>query len=255
MIKCGLIRGGEERCLAIDTDDDREAELMNKFFVVLPDKGMRFGTKWTYGEVMDPVVYGDSQNCPKCGGPVSMLKWLPPHFVKLSSAKPQKWSDFVWGAGFKLIISERFKEIYQLEGLKGIESFSKVRVVRIGAKKTGEFPVPPPNYYLPSIAWGGADQDDVASEIRYEHPEEIKCNYCRVGVAISTQEKVIIREGSWDGSDIFIPIHAPVLFMVSERFKQIEEEYDFTNIWLIPSEKFGYSGRMTHFGHSWHISE
>ncbi|MRS05235.1 hypothetical protein EG832_18775, partial [bacterium] len=151
---------------------------MNKFYVIEPEKGMRFGTKWTYGEVMDPVNYGSSQKCPICGGPVSGLNWLPPHYVKISSAKPQKWSDFVWGAGFPLLISERFKEIYHIEGMKGIVSFSPVEVVRMGTKKKGEFPFPPPTYYLASIPWGGADQDDVASEIRYEHPEEIKCNYC-----------------------------------------------------------------------------
>ena len=228
---------------------------MNKFYVIEPEKGMGFGTKWTYGEVMDPVIYGDSQNCPVCGGPVSKLKWLPPHFVKLSSGKPQKWSDFVWGAGFPLLISERFKEIYHLEGMKGIESFSPVKVVRMGTRKTGEFPVTPPTYYLPAIPWGGADQDDLASEMWYEHPEKVKCNYCRGGSGVRSQEKVIIREGSWDGSDIFKPIHSPVFFMASERFKEVSEKYGLTNIWLIPSEKYGYSEVITHFGHLWHVNE
>lgn len=227
---------------------------MNKFYVIEPEKGMLFGTKWSYGEVMDPVNYGSSQKCPVCGGQVSKLKWLPPHFVKLSSGKPKKWCDFIWGAGFPLLISERFKEIYHLEGLKGIESFSPVEIVRMGKNKTGEFPLPPPCYYLVSIPWGGADQDDLASEIRYEHPEEIKCNYCREGVAISSQVKVIIREDSWDGSDIFKPIHAPTLFMASERFKQVAEKYEFTNIWLIPAEKYGYS-ELRHGTFPWFINE
>jgi hypothetical protein len=184
-----------------------------------------------------------------------MLEWLPPHLVQLSSAKPGKWSDFVWGAGFTLIVSERFKEIYHLEGLKGIESFTPVTVVRMGKNKTGEFPVPPPTYYLVSIPWGGADQDDAASEMWYKRPEKIKCMYCREGSGIRSQERIVIREGSWDGSDIFVPIHAPAIFMASERFKEVSEKYGFTNIWLIPAEKYGYSEREFHDGRSWYINE
>jgi len=46
---------------------------MNKFYVVEPEKGMLFGSKWTYADVIDPVNYGSSQKYPVCGGAVSGL--------------------------------------------------------------------------------------------------------------------------------------------------------------------------------------
>ena len=102
-----------------------------KFYVLEPEKGMLFGTKWAYADQVDPVVISEEAEhyCPVCGGPVGMLKWLPPYRVKLSSAKPEKWGDFVWGAGFLLLVSDRFKAVYEREGLTGITAFLPVEVV------------------------------------------------------------------------------------------------------------------------------
>ncbi|HOL56854.1 MAG TPA: hypothetical protein PK351_06265 [Spirochaetota bacterium] len=97
--------------------------------------------------------------CPVCGRAVSMLKWLPPHRVKLSSAKPEKWGDFVWGAGFTLLVSDRFKAIYEQEDLRGVKFFSPVGVVRIGTRKTGYLPSGMPTYYSIEVIWGGAKLD------------------------------------------------------------------------------------------------
>lgn len=217
---------------------------MNKFYILKPEEGIRFGWKWAYADLIPPVNRGDSQYCPVCGGAVSGLRWLPPHRIKLSSAKPGKWGDFVWGAGFPLLVSSQFKEIYEREGLIGIEEFSApVEIVRMGTLKSGQFLTPPPTYHLIHVPWGGANQDDVASGLTHEHPEVIKCAFCRVGVTWRKQERVIIEEGSWTGSDIFIPRNAPVPFMVSEHFKEAADTYDFKNIWLIPAEKYGYDER------------
>lgn len=217
---------------------------MNKFYVIEPADGKMFGTKWAYADLIPPVNRGDSQYCPVCGGAVSGLRWLPPHRIKLSSAKPGKWGDFVWGAGFPLLVSSKFKEIYEREGLLGIDEFSSpVEVVRMGTLKSGQFPVPPPTYHLIHVLWGGANQDDVASRLTHEHPKVITCAFCRVGVTWRKQERVIIEEGSWNGSDIFKPRNAPVPFMVSERFKRIVENNQLTNIWLIPAERFAYDER------------
>lgn len=217
---------------------------MNNFYVIEPADGEMFGTKWAYADPLNPKTYGVSQKCPVCGGAVTGKRWLPPHRIKLSSAKPSKWGDFVWGAGFPLLISSRFKEIYEVEGLTGIEEFSPpVDVVRIGTLKSGQFPTPPPTYHLIHVLWGGANQDDPASGLVHERPETITCPFCRVGVSWRKQDGVVIEEGSWNGSDIFKPRNAPVSFMVSERFKQAVEKYQLTNIWLIPSEHYAYDAR------------
>jgi len=217
---------------------------MNKFFVIEPADGKMFGTKWAYAESLEPSNIGDSQKCPVCGGAVSLRRWLPPHRIKLSSGKPSKWGDFVWGAGFPLLVSSKFKEIYEREGLTGIEEFSSpVEIVRMGTLKSGQFPVPPPTYHLIHVPWGGANQDDVASGLTHVRPEVITCAFCRVGVTGRKLERVVIEEGSWNGSDIFKPRNAPVPFMVSECFKQVVENHKLTNILIIPADKYAYDER------------
>lgn len=214
---------------------------MNKFYVIEPSDGKMFGKKWAYADLIDPVNTGDSQKCPVCGQAVSLLKWLPPHRIKLSSAKPEKWGDFVWGAGFPLLVSGKFKEIYEREGLTGIVDFSQpVEVVRVGTLKSGQFPTDPPDYYLIDVLWGGANQDDLASGLTLGIHELIACVFCRGGFAWKKQERVAIEEGSWNGDDIFKPRNAPVPFMVSERLKLNVEKNQLTNIWFIPAERYAY---------------
>jgi len=214
---------------------------MTSFFVLEPEEGISFGRKWAYADQIDPVNRGEFQTCPVCGGPVSGLKWLPPHRIKLSNAKPEKWGDFVWGAGFPLLVSGRFKIIYEKEDLRGIASFSPpVEIVRVGNRKAGDFPDGTPEYHLIDVPWGGADQDDAASGVILSEPERVRCSYCRVGGNQLKQDRIVIKEGSWDGSDIFKAIASPAQFMVSENFKQVSEDYSFKNIWLIPSENYAY---------------
>lgn len=210
-----------------------------KFYVLEPEGGL-FGTKWAYADKVEPVVMSDEAEdyCPVCGQAVSMLKWLPPYRVKLSSADPKKWGDFVWGAGFTLLVSERFKAIYEREGLKGIKRFERVKVVQVGKRKTGDLPPGLPTYYLIAVIWDGANQDDQVSKAMFKQPP--KCAYCRVGRGRVRQEGIILEEGSWKGVDLFTARGAPVQVMVSERFKGIVERYGLKGAWLIPGEKYGW---------------
>jgi len=210
------------------------------FYVLKPAEGIRFGTKWAYADQVDPVVISEEAEhyCPVCGGPVGMLKWLPPYRVKLSSAKPEKWGDFVWGAGFLLLVSDRFKAVYEREGLTGITAFLPVEVVRVGTRKTGDLPPGLPTYYLIEVVWDGANQDDQASKVVTKR--EPRCAYCRVGGGRLRQEGIILAEESWTGVDIFEARGAPVPIIVSERFKGVVERYGLKNAWFIPAEKFAW---------------
>ena len=217
---------------------------MNKFFVLKPEEGIRFGRKWAYAEPLKPISVGDSEKCPVCGKAVGSLGWLPPHRIKLSSAKPEKWGDFVWGAGFPLLVSSKFKGIYEQEGLSGIGAFSSpIEVVRMGTLKSGQFPIMPPDYHLIRVPWGGANQDDAASGLQHELPEKITCDFCRSGSTWRKQDRIMIEDGSWNRCDIFKPRNAPISFMVSERFKSIAHRYGFKNLWLVPAENYGYDER------------
>lgn len=217
---------------------------MNQFYVLKPEEGIRFGRKWSYADIVEPINSGNAERCPVCDKPVSMKRWLPPYRIHLSSAKPEKWGDFLWGAGFPLLVSAYFKEIYEREQLSGIVEFSSpIEIVRIGKRKTGDMPYPLPEYHLIHVPWGGANQDDLASGLTHEQPEMIKCYYCRGAVTWRKQERIVIEEGSWNGTDIFKPRNAPIQFMVSKRFKDIAESYKLKNLLLIPAEKYGYDER------------
>lgn len=215
---------------------------MEKFYVIESD-GLRFGTRWAYGDDIPPINLNDCQYCPVCGQPVTSLKWLPPYRVKLSSADPEKWGDLLWGSGFALMVSAKFKGIYEKEGLTGIKEFSQpAEIVRVGKLKTGIFPTMPPDYYLIDVPWDGANQDDIASEVEwYGPPREQFCPYHNRGhYLFRKQKRIVIEAGSWKGDDIFKARQAPAPFIATEHFKQIVDKYRLKNLLLIPADKYGY---------------
>ncbi len=219
-----------------------------KFYVLKPDGGIRFGTKWAYADLVEPVLVGECDRCPVCGGPISMLRWLPPHRIKLSSAKPEKWGDFVWGAGFLLMVSGRFKEIYEAEGLTGITVFHPpAEVVRVGRGKTGDVPPSLPAYHLIEIVWNGGNLDDTASGIIRKSS---KCEFCR-GAARSF-ERVVIDQSSWTGVDIFEARGLYGEIIITERFKRVVEIYGLKGAWLIPTERYAYD---EHRRGLWYVRE
>jgi len=209
-----------------------------RFYVLKPEEGIRFGTKWAYADQVDPVRRSEEgERCPVCGKPVAPLRWLPPHRVKLSSEKPEKWGDFVWGAGFRLLVSDRFKAAYEQERLSGIETFQPVEVARVGRRKSGDLPPELPTYYLIGIVWGGAKVDEIASKVVWKR--EPTCSYCRLGYKVKS-EGIILEEGSWKGVDIFIPRGPSGSILVTERFKEMVERHRLRNAWFIPAEKYGW---------------
>lgn len=215
---------------------------MTSFYVLEPEEGILFGTKWAYAEQVAPVVRGEAEKCPVCGSAVGGLRWLPPHRVRLSSAKPEKWGDFVWGAGFLLLVSGRFKAIYEAEGLSGVTVFyPAAEIVRVGKRRGGDLPPDLPSYHLVEIVWNGANQDDEASEVVRERAPQ--CEFCRIGGFPRRQKGVVIENGSWTGADIFTPRGSPVRIMVSQRFKEVVDKYALKNVWLIPAEKYAYDDR------------
>ena len=216
---------------------------MSAFYIFEPENGDLFGTKWAYGETIN-AEFSDPQACPKCGAYVSGGYWLPPLDIYLSSAKEDRWGDFIWGAGFTMVVSERFKRLYETEGLSGVTEFREVNIVKVGKRKTGDFTgLALPRYYDFSILWGKASQDDKKSGLTHEKPEQIKCSYCRSGVSYRKQKGIFLEEGSWEGDDIFKPRNSPVDYMVTEKFRQVVLDHKLKNFWFIPAEKYVYDER------------
>jgi len=214
---------------------------MDNFFILQPEGGIISGGQWATASAFDPPTLGSSQKCPVCGKPVTARRWMPPHQVKISRARQSKWGDFMWGPASSLLVSGNFKKIYEQEGLTGFSSFSEpVEIIRMGGLKNGQFPVAPPVYHVVTVLWGGANQDDAASRLKFTDPAAVKCTHCRFNRSGRKQDHVIIEPGSWNGKDVFVPRNAPVPFLVSERFKQVVEDHHLTNAWFIPAEYYAY---------------
>lgn len=207
-----------------------------KVYVAKPESG-RYGTKWAYGEKSEPVLWGDVRYCPVCQRPLSLMRWLPPHYLRLSSAKPEKWGDFVWGTVFPLMVSGRFKAIYEAEGLKGVSIFHPpATVAKLGNQKKGTLPEQLPEYHLIEVVWNAANLDDIASSAFRKRND---CWFCRGSLA--SYDGVFLEAGSWDGSDIFEARGLPGIVLVSERFAEIVKSYNLCNVLLIPAEDYVYN--------------
>ncbi len=212
-----------------------------RFYLLLPEGG-RFGTKWAYGDILDPHDTRDTgPRCPACGNTVGSLVWVPPHRIKLSSAKPEKWGDFLWGAFSSVMVSERFRRIYEKEGLRGITHWwPPAELVRMGTKKTGDLVPKPPTYYLMRINWDGAAMDDSASGLVVKYPEKRECSYCKQSGRILLKRKGIVLEaGSWEGDDMFHARGAGGI-LVSERFKEVAQTHKLKNVLLTRADKYAY---------------
>lgn len=222
-------------------------------FYVLESEGGRFGTKWAYADVLDPYhTEAIGPRCPGCGETVGSLVWLPPHRIKLSSAKPEKWSDLLWGAGLDLMVSERFKQIYEQEELRGVVRFWPfAEIARMGTKKAGDLTPKTPHYYHVEIVWDGANLDDVVSGIVRRR---VNCEYCRSGY-IERYEGIMIEPGSWRDVDIFKARGLPGVIIVSERFAEVASKHKFRNVQLIPADKYAYDERRTRYASPWYIKD
>jgi hypothetical protein len=212
-----------------------------QFYVLKPAGGRRFSGQWAYADQMDPVRVGGAVLCPVCREPVTMLRWLPPHRISLSSNRPDDWGDLLWGAGFLLMVSGRFKRIFESAGLTGITRFyPPAEIVTQGASIDEEETIKSPEYRLIEIAWNGANQDDPASGIQWGRPERIRCGYCRIGGGPRRQERIAVDSSTWSGDDIFTPRGAPVSIMVTEKFRRVAQQAHLTNYWCVPSSRYAY---------------
>jgi hypothetical protein len=227
------------------------------FFILTSEEHSRFGTRWAYFDKQSSVLDNtDNEWCPVCGRSVSRTRHLPPLRIKLSSAKPEKWGDFVWGTFFTPLVSDRFKQIYDREGLTGIKQFyPTAEIVRVGTRKTGDFPTQLPTYYFIEVVYGAANQDDTASGVVYRPRSKPDgdgyCSYCHQGGGeMLKQERVVVEEGSWSGEDIFELRGGPPYPVVSDRFKQVIESARLKNCLFVPSERFAYD---LHHPRGWHI--
>ncbi len=212
--------------------------MIQQFYILKPEGDELFGTKFAYGQMGTPYSLGDCEYCPKCHSAVSMLLWLPLHRLELSSSKPEKWGDFLFGADYHPFVSAKFKSIFEQEELKGLITFHPpAKIIKLGTKSPKDVIESLPVYHMMEIPCEGAEIDIEASHMVYNKPSN--CDKCKQSNRIFKSHKgLIIKENSWIGLDIFRPWGGLNYIFVTERFKSVLEKYKPTNYLLYPADQW-----------------
>ncbi|HOA53542.1 MAG TPA: hypothetical protein PKI05_14910, partial [Thermogutta sp.] len=184
----------------------------------------------------DDAVIGEPPRCEACGHPVGMRAWLPPVRVNFEVCR-DGYCDFVFPPVNDILVSSRFKQIYESEGLTGLSGFDPVEIVKIKPKRRAK--EPPPAYFRVFVARSQAVVDPEASG--FDPPaDKPVCPVCRIGSNRKRWKKLVIQPGTWSGEDVFFPRGCTGDIIVSERFKMVCEAHGVTNALLIPVEEYGY---------------
>ena len=194
---------------------------------------------------MKPVHRGDARTCPQCHGFVSMLPWLPPYRAEIRT-HGKALGDVAFGPGGDLLVSARFREAWEASNLCGLEFLPlerlRVRPARLGKK--------PHTYFHVAIRLFGTQIDVERSYIKRTEP--MTCNKCKSGGLLEGVRGFAIDEASWTGEDIFFPWGLSADIVVTDRVRQLRDDYDLKNVNLTPVEEFLWDPRKqwTPYDHS-----
>ncbi len=196
----------------------------------------------------DDKERGDAPRCGACGCFLGLLTWLPPYRVELETYG-KEYGD-IMRIGDDLVVSTRFRRLYESNDLRGLTGFEPVEVVKLRhrRKRLGASPT----YFKATIMRVQTTVDHEASGKQWapecmlggdlENQEwplgELLCAVClnRKGIFVR-QKRLVIQPGTWTGEDIF---HARggATFVVTERFKDVCETHGVKNVVFIPAEDY-----------------
>jgi hypothetical protein len=185
---------------------------------------------------VDSSNMGDALKCTLCGQFISLLAWLPPHRGELE-VWGRRFGDIVAGPSNGLLLSQRMRCLVEEHGIRGFEGFDPVEIVRVIRRKGAKVKGKPPPYCRVSVVRSRMAIDQAASGVEWEGREV--CPECRQGHNLLRWQRVVLEPGPWLGEDVFEPRGFHV-FMVSERFKNLCEEYQIANAVFIPPEDCAY---------------
>jgi hypothetical protein len=185
----------------------------------------------------DPVFHGDADRCPLCGGFTSMLPWLPPRRAEL-----EIWggyADIAFPTGNNMLVSERFKCLYELTDLIGLNGFEPVEITgvvwRRGSRKhAGDVP----KYFYVRVSRSRARIDRAGSGIEMTIPGPVcpECCLSNRGV-LKRQASLVLMPEPKPFEDIFFARGA-VGPLTSERFYEFYHRHAITGARLIEASQY-----------------
>jgi len=172
---------------------------------------------------------GDAPRCPKCGRFTGMLTWLPPYRVELETWG-KHFGDIVEAGGNDLIVSHRFKQLYESHELKGLMRFEPVEIVRVKRHRKSSAELP--EYFKASVCRSQTSIDQEASRFEWQGDEPIcpECLWPQSSCTLRGYKCIVIKSGSWTEEDIFHPRGSPVNVIVSRRFRDVCVENELKNV-------------------------
>lgn len=176
---------------------------------------------------------GPAPTCPRCGRFLGMLTWLPPYRIEIEPWG-RHWGD-VAQMGNDLIVSERFRQAFVEESLKGIEKFDPVEVVKVN-RRWGRPKEPMPRYFKGSVVFSPTAIDQVASGYEWEDESRV-CPECQFDplADLRRRKRLVVKQETWNGDDVFFP-RGCTRVMVSERFRSMFQDHKLLGAIFIPSE-------------------
>jgi len=225
-----------------------------------------FTPPFAWYETPQDVRYSEERPlCPACGEAISGRIWLPPYRVILKHAR--RVGDFVAGTGgVDLLVSQRFRDVYEEEAMTGIERFIPIEVVQNPPRKSAAPPHPPlfeigtakkerrpivsvPIPILYGVYFKHTMTRTIKEEMGIEWMTQPQPDYCRTcgpggggnGGCFLSYERVVVDTDSWTGEDFFIAVNFPGTILLSDRAREFIERNDFTNCQVVPCEQASFA--------------
>jgi hypothetical protein len=176
--------------------------------------------------------YSDAPWCNMCKQPIGPLAWEPPYKVEIRFWG-KEYADIVHFS-VDILISERFLRLYCKAKLKGLKILGPVEVIKVIPKRMIK---DMPKYYVARIKRSKAIFDMELSEAKYKGE---LCKECNIPDDLQSFRRIVIREETWTGEDIFYPKGLPATEIVTERFAEFCQVNSIRNVNLTEALKYSY---------------
>lgn len=189
----------------------------------------------TDAQLADGFNPGEASRCNACSQFIGMRPWLPPFRVELDTWGNEFGDLAFLSVGTDVLISLRFKQLWERQLLVGLSGFEPVEIVKV--RRHGKAAGDPPPYFRAVIPRSQTTVDFVASE--FEWNDVPSCPVCYLG-DIKRWKRVVIDRSTWAQEDIFVARGLPGEFITSERFQEFCKANDLRNATLVPAEAYGH---------------
>jgi hypothetical protein len=169
-------------------------------------------------------VLSDPPRCMFCGTTLAPLVPLPPYryrFIRRDGP-----GDLLTNR-LDFAVSQRFAKAFDQSALSGLR-FSDAPLELLGSDLEYYMAFPECTLTLLDEEGSGVVVEDVRG-----------CEKCRV-IAIKKIERIVIREETWEGQDVFMCGHLSSAILVTQRFVDFVAEHQFTNFHFVHQSEFHF---------------